>query len=161
MIHESGCHARPKMLASDDHARPKMHGCGGHAKPKRLGSSAMPDPRYLAHVTPRILEFDSHAGLKVLRSDGHAKPKAFGHVKPKIPRSGIPKCLGLAATLDSCVFFFFEIKEFTYNWSKNIFIFYFHLCLFNKIYYYLFYICFFYFGTLTTHISKIHLIFFN
>jgi hypothetical protein len=44
--------------------------------------------------------------------------------------------------------------------SKNIFISYFHLCLFNQLYFYLFYIFFFYFGILTTCIPKIHSIFF-
>jgi hypothetical protein len=55
-----------------------------------------------------------------------------------------------------CFLFFFKILEFTYNYSKNIFILYFHLCLFNQIYFYLFYISFFYFETLTTRIPKIH-----
>jgi hypothetical protein len=37
----------------------------------------------------------------------------------------------------SMLFFFLKIYEFTYNCSKNIFILYFHLFHFNKIYSYL------------------------
>ena len=113
------------------------------ARPKPL-ESCQSAPRSDNHVSPRPgLTPNMVDRPKQVGSAIDARPKAFG---PSV-----------VATL---MLPLLKIQKFIYNCSKKIFNLYFHLCLFNQTYFYLFYISFFYFRTLTTCIPKIHSIVF-